>query len=100
VSVTGEFHRLAEYCVAYLEASSAPDAARWSANLQQAAARSRESLSTAACAALDVLEGTADGALGFAETQEREEFDELAEHLASICRAIVGRPAPQGGDTT
>ncbi len=99
MSVTGEFHRLAEACVAYLDASSAPDAERWSADLQQAAARGSDSLSAAAGEALDLLETAGTAAPRFAEAHEREEFRELVAHLAAICRAIVGRPVIDEGDT-
>ena len=99
MSVTGEFHRLAESCIAYLEASSAPDADRWSAGLQQAAARGSDSLSEAAGEALDLLETANTAAPRFAEAHEREEFGELVAHLAAICRAIVGRPIADEEDT-
>ena len=99
MSVTGEFQRLAATCIAFLEASDAPDADRWLAGLQQAVARTSDSLSGAAGEALDLLETASTAAPRFAEAHEREEFGELVSHLAAICRAIVGRPIAGEGDT-
>ena len=98
MSVNGEFHRLLKNCVAYLEASGASDADHWIARLQHAADRSDESLDAAAGEALDLLAAATARAPRFAEAREREEFGELAGHLAAICRAVVGRPANDEGN--
>lgn len=100
MSVTGEFHRLVEDCVAYLEASTAPDADRWSTGLRHAAAHSKDSLSTAAGKTLDLLETASAAAPRLAAAHERKEFGELVAHLAAICRAIVGQPIVDEEDPT
>jgi hypothetical protein len=97
--VTGEFHRLVADCIAHAEATDASGAARWTRQLEDAAARSADSLTTAAHAALDLLEDAAQMP-SFASRSERDAFASRAEHLAAICRVIVGRPAqaPAGPD--
>ena len=104
MSVTGEFHRLVADCVRCLEAgpTDPADARRWGGALEAAAARSDDSLSEAADAALVLLEDpTAQPAFEDGEAQRR--FAEHTDHLAAICRVIVGRPAhptaPEGGAT-
>ncbi|MEE2663630.1 MAG: hypothetical protein VX681_05895 [Myxococcota bacterium] len=100
MSVTGEFSRLVEDCIAFLDASGAPQTDRWKQILQRAAERSVESLSAAADEVLALLEN--DGAPpAFDEPHERDEFARLAEHLGAICRALLGRSADtsaQSGD--
>ncbi len=92
MSVTGEFYRLAEACVAFLDASGSPEADRWKRQLEQAAAHSSVSLSEAAEQALQLLEGE-EAPPAFVSARERDGFAELAEHLAAICRALLGRSA-------
>jgi hypothetical protein len=90
--VTGEFHRLVGDCVAYLDANDAPRAESWQRELERAAAGSDASLEAAALAALHLLEDEGRKP-ELATARERDEFAGLVEHLAAICRAIVGRPA-------
>ncbi len=98
MSVTGEFYRLVEDCIAYLDASGAPQADRWKQQLERAAARGRVALSAAADEALRLLEE--DGAPPvFDEPRERDDFARLAEHLAAICRAILGRSADASAES-
>jgi len=97
VSVTGEFSRLIEDCIGFLDASEAPRADHWKQLLQQAAERRDESLSAAADEVLSLLENDR-APPAFDEPPERDEFASLADHLAAICRAILGRPADAVGE--
>ena len=96
MSAIGEFNRLAEDCLSYLEASSAAADDSWRSALGPASGKSPDSLDVAAERALALLdEHRAKSGLRFVEAREHEEFAELADHLAAICRAVLGRPAPE-----
>jgi len=97
VSVTGEFHRLVRYCTAYLDEHehALRDVSRardWQQTVDAAAALADDSLPAAANATLDLLD-QAGRCPTFEPSENAAEFVELVDHLASICRVIVGRSA-------
>lgn len=89
MSVSGEFHRVLADCLALLGASGVGNAEGWTAPLAAAAQRSREDLSAAARRVLEVLVQSRAGP-SFPSELEKEQFDQLREHLEAICQAIVG----------
>lgn len=93
MSVHGEFQRLLDDCVAFLETSSATDAAGWGERLERAAALLDDSLSAAATAALEVVGERGPESPQFEALDEGLEFDRLLEHFKAICRLILGHPA-------
>ena len=90
MSVRGEFQRCLGDCLAFLEASAPAGAERWRAALRRAGALAEDDLSQGAA---QVLEETAQGdeSPAFRSPLERERFGALVEHLAAVCRVILGR---------
>ncbi len=85
MSVHGEFGRALESVIDVLRASPAtPEANAWRAALEGARLDAQPDLSSAARAALAIVDGM-DGA--------PERVAALAEHLARHCRVILGLPA-------
>ena len=100
MSVHGEFQRLLGDCIAFLETSSAADAAGWQERLERASALQDESLTAGATAALEVVADRGPQSPGFQSTQEDLDFDKLLEHFAAICRLILGHiPENRSGET-
>ena len=98
MSVTGEFHRLVADCIACLDrGDDGPDTDRWQEALRTAAGLSEHSLPRAAEAALELLHDR-DRMPQLAPTERRDEFAGLVDHLAAICRVILGRPAHETQD--
>ena len=93
MSVHGEFQRLLDDCVAFLEKSNATDAARWRERLERASALRDDSLSAAATAALEVVGERGPDSPQFEALDEGLEFDRLLEHFSDICRLVLGHPA-------
>ena len=93
MSVHGEFQRLLDDCVAFLEKSSATDAASWRERLERASALRDDSLSAAATAALEVVGERGPESPQFEALDEGLEFDRLLEHFTAICRLVLGHPA-------
>jgi len=92
MSVTGEFRRVANDCIALLEASESGAARRWADRLHAARALATNDLSTAAARvqALDAgAERITDASL--ATPAETDEFRECCLHLLAIAEAITGR---------
>jgi hypothetical protein len=89
VSVRGEFERVVGECVAFLRSSRASGAERLSAALEAAAREARGDLCRGAEGALAVLAGAEPPVFGSA--LQREEYARLGDHLAAVCRVILGR---------
>ena len=89
MSVHGEFQRILAELVGFLERTGGPGSADWSHELQDASELGRQNVSEGAVRALALLQG--DAAPTFVSPLEIEEFARLQEHLAAICRVILGR---------
>ena len=89
MSVHGEFQRILGELTDFLERTGGPGCDAWARELREAAATGREELGEGADRALALLQG--DTAPKFVSPLEIEEFARLQEHLASLCRVILGR---------
>ena len=90
LSVSGEFQRAVRECLGQLEASPVGGAGPWQAALSAAAQLGREDLSAGAAQWLDA--GAALPVLPeFALPLDEQRFRESLDHLARICRVILGR---------
>lgn len=89
MSVNGEFQRLLGELVGFLERTGGPGCAGWARELETAASAGRKNVSEGASRTLALLQG--DSAPTFDSPLEIEEFARLQEHLASLCRVILGR---------
>ena len=76
-------------CVAFLRATRASGAERWSVELEAAARDGRNDLCRGAERALAVLAREAPP--DFGSTLQREEHARLTDHLAAVCHVILGR---------
>lgn len=93
MSVQGEFRRALTDCRAVLQGSRTPAAERWVRELDAAEREGRQNLSRGAERALALCETTARSA-AFGSDPQLRELARLQEHLAAICRVILGRPGP------
>lgn len=99
MSVRGEFHRLVRDCVGYL-AEHAPEPSRaWRDRLESAAGLAEDDVCAAAREALVCL-GAPGGRPHLALREQQARFEELAAHLAAICRVILGLPAVDPDETS
>jgi hypothetical protein len=89
VSVHGEFERVVGECVGFLRSCRAPGAERLGAVLEAAAREAHGDLCRGAEATLAALDGAEPPAFGSA--LQREAYARLSDHLAAVCRVIVGR---------
>ena len=92
MSVRGEFLRVLGSLIEFLEASQARGAESAAGTLRGLHGEEVRDLSVLAESALDACApgGLVDG-VGYTTASERERADENREHLAAICRAILGR---------
>ncbi len=89
MSVHSEFQRIAADTITFLETTADETAQRLAAGLRSALQQREADICLAARQALELL--TQGERPGFDSDLEREEFDRLEDHLASICRMVVGR---------
>ena len=89
MSVSGEFRRCLGDCLEFLEAASAAGADEWMERLRAARARGEEDLSGGAEMVLDSA-GPAQR-IAFRTELDGVRFEALHDHLAAICRIILGR---------
>ena len=89
MSVRGEFERVVGECVGFLRSSRADGAERLGAALEAAAREARADVCRGAERVLAVLAGAEPP--DFASVLQREEYARLHEHLAAVCRVILGR---------
>lgn len=89
MSVHGEFQRILGELVGFLERTGAPGIDDWTRELRTAASLGRENVDDGAQRTLALLQG--DSAPTFESPLEIEEFARHQEHLASLCRAVLGR---------
>jgi hypothetical protein len=89
VSVHGEFERVVSECAAFLRSSRTPGAERLGAALEAAARDARDDLCRGAERALAALADAEPPEFGSA--LQREEHERLCDHLAAVCRVILGR---------
>jgi hypothetical protein len=89
VSVHGEFQRNLADCVALLREADEPDARSRAAALEQAAREARDDLSAAARRVLGLCGEAAPQRL---PERLREQHAERTQHLAAVCRVILGEP--------
>ena len=93
MSVSGEFTRLIEGCIDFLEALETATAWPWVRALYAARAISSEDLSEAAARVLALLDQSPSiDEIEFSTPPERDEFRKLCDHMMAIASAIVGRP--------
>lgn len=91
MSVRGEFQRCLGDCLAFLEASAPAGAERWRVALRRAGALAESDLSQGAAQVLEETAQRSDEPPAFRSPLERERFGALLEHLAGVCRVILGR---------
>lgn len=89
MSVHGEFQRLLSDLAGFLERTGTPGCEEWAAELKQFGVIGRENVSEGATRTLALLQS--DSAPEFVSPLEIEEFARLQDHVAAICRAILGR---------
>ena len=89
MSVRGEFERVVAECVGCLLSSRAAGAERLGEALEAAAGEARIDLCRGAERTLAVLADAEPPA--FASVLQREEYARLSDHLAAVCRVILGR---------
>ncbi len=87
MSVRGEFQRISGDFARFLRATRHPACLTRAASLETNSERAGADLSAAARDSLAHCEAAPPGDLG---ALHRDEYAERADHLAAICRAIVG----------
>jgi hypothetical protein len=92
VSVSGEFRRVLGDCAGFLRACGAPGAEGLGRALEDARGAAAHDLSRGARRALEALEAAREAPPAFDSERERGEFHRLCDHLAAVCRAILGAP--------
>jgi hypothetical protein len=90
VSVSGEFRRVLGDCAGFLCACDAPGADGLGRALEDARGAAAQDLSRGARRALEALEAARETPPAFESEHERGEFRRLSDHLAAVCRAILG----------
>ena len=89
MSVHSEFQRIAADTITFLETTAGETAQRLAAGLRSAMQQREVDICLAARQVLELL--SKGERPGFDSDLEREEFDRLEDHLASICRVVIGR---------
>jgi len=94
MSVLGEFTRLVDGCIEFLEDSDAASAQHWADALRAARSLAHRDLFGAAERVLalhDEAPSIVD--IEFSAARERREFRVLCDHMLALMRVIAGRPA-------
>ena len=91
MSVHGEFERIAADTISFLETTEGETAHHLAAGLRSATEQREDDICRAASQVLELLsEGERHS---FHSELEHSEFDRQEDHLASICRAVLGSVA-------